>query len=103
MTHFGRLDAMGAAYRVPEPSITSMKELPSGEWEFVLEPSIEGSEIRYTTDGTYPTVHSALYKGGKVVAPSRSDFHAVTLPMDAGCRFRHTSPRIIRVTNAMEP
>lgn len=79
MTHFGRLDAMGAAYRVPEPSITSMKELPSGEWEFVLEPSIEGSEIRYTTDGTYPTVHSALYKGGKVVAPSRSDFHAVTV------------------------
>lgn len=79
MTHFGRLDAMGAAYRVPEPSITSMKELPSGEWEFVLEPSIEGSEIRYTTDGTYPTVHSALYKGGKVVAPSKADFHAVTV------------------------
>ena len=79
MTHFPRLEAMGDSYRVPEPVISSMKQLPSGEWEFSLSPSIPGSEIRYTTDGTYPTVHSALYTGGAVTAPSKADFHAITV------------------------
>lgn len=79
MTHFARLEARGASYRVPEPVISSMKQLPSGEWEFSLSPSIPGSEIRYTTDGTYPTVHSTLYTGGAVTAPSKADFHAITV------------------------
>ena len=78
-THYPRLTAKGAGYRVPEPEITSMKELPGGKWQFTLAQSVPGSEIRYTTDGTYPTVHSPLYDGTPVTVSSKSDFHAITV------------------------
>ena len=77
--HYARLDAKGATYRIPEPTVVSLDEAPDGEATFVLEASVPGSEIRYTTDGSYPTVHSPLYTGGAVTAPSRQDFHAVTV------------------------
>lgn len=77
--HYGRLQAKGAGFRVPEPVITSMKELPGGGVEFELSESVPGSEIRYTTDGTYPTVHSALYDGKPVRVDNKADFHAITV------------------------
>lgn len=76
--HFARLDNKGTVYRIPEPEITSMTESADGV-TFTLAPSVEGSQIRYTTDGTYPTVHSKLYDGTPVTAPSKTDFHAVTV------------------------
>ncbi len=50
-----------------------------GGMTFTLIPSVPGSQIRYTTDGTYPTVHSPLYDGKPVTAPSKEDFHAITV------------------------
>lgn len=84
--HYGRLQAKGTGFRVPEPVIASMKELPGGGVEFELAEAIPGAEIRYTTDGTYPTIHSALYDGTPVKVDNKADFHAITV---AGPR--HTS------------
>ena len=76
-THYPRLDNKGTVYRIPEPVIAEMRTVPGGV-EFTLSPSIEGSEIRYTTDGTYPTVHSPLYTTPVTVA-DKTDFHAITV------------------------
>ena len=43
-----------------------------------LSPSVAGAEIRYTTDGSYPTIHSPLYEQPVTVA-QKSDFHAITV------------------------
>lgn len=77
-TQYPRLDYMECNYRVPEPVIESMKELPGGGVEFTLAPAVENAEIRYTTDGTYPSVHSPLYTG-PVKVDSKNDFHAITV------------------------
>lgn len=77
--HYARLDYKGAVYRLPEPEITSMTEGADGTVTFTLANPLPGSEIRYTTDGTYPTVHSPLYTGKPVTVASRSDFHASTV------------------------
>lgn len=77
--HYGRLAEKGAGFRVPEPIVSAMRELPDGSVEFELAPAVPDAEIRYTTDGTYPTIHSALYDGTPVKAPSKADFHAVTV------------------------
>lgn len=76
--HYARLDNKGCHYRVPEPKIASMEKNASGKLVFTLEPSIAGSDIRYTTNGTYPTIHSPRYTSPVEVA-DKSDFHAITL------------------------
>lgn len=77
--HYARLDSKGAEYRMPEPEIESMTENPDGSVTFTLSNPLPGSEIRYTTDGSYPTAHSPLYTGAPVKAASKSDFHASTV------------------------
>ncbi|MBD5375582.1 MAG: family 20 glycosylhydrolase [Bacteroides sp.] len=77
--HYPRLVSKGAGFRVPEPEIKAMRELPGGGFEFELTESVPGSEIRYTTDGSYPTIHSTLYTGAPVSVDSKSDFHAITV------------------------
>ena len=78
-SHYAKLTEKGIGFRVPEPVVTEMTENADGTVAFVLEPSVKGSEIRYTTDGSYPTIHSRLYEGGRVEAPSKADFHASTV------------------------
>jgi hexosaminidase len=61
---FARLDALGAEYRVPEP-------VGLGEDRLVLEDRIRvmigspvpGGMLRYTTDGSEPTLSSSRYTG----------------------------------------
>ncbi len=77
-THYPRLDFMECTYRVPEPIIEKITELPDEDVEFTLAPAVEGAEIRYTTDGTYPNVHSTLYTG-PVKVNSKDDFRAMTV------------------------
>lgn len=76
--HYKRLDYSGCNYRVPEPKIVSEKTLPDGKVEFTLSPSVEGAEIVYTTNGVYPTIHSAKYTG-PVTVDNKSDFHAMSV------------------------
>ncbi len=80
-THYPRLDYQGFNYRVPEPAITAMKENADGSVTFTLAPSVDGSEIRYTTDGSYPHPRSPLYSG-PVTVGDKSDFHAITVVND---------------------
>lgn len=75
--HYARLDRKGCNYRVPEPFITSMKETPEGV-TFTLSESVKGASIRYTTDGSYPTIHSPLYTS-PVTVDTKNNFHAITV------------------------
>lgn len=77
-SHYARLDHKDVTYRVPEPEIASMAENADGSVTFTLTPSVDGSRICYTTDGTYPNVHSPLYTG-PVTVNDKSDFHAMTV------------------------
>ena len=75
-THFARLDHKGCTYRVPEPRIVAEEEI-DGKVRFTLAPSVQGATIRYTTDGTYPHAHSAVYTA-PVTVDNKSDFRAIT-------------------------
>lgn len=77
-SHYPKLDYAETTYRVPEPEIVDITDNPDGSLTFTLAPSVEGSEIRYTTDGSYPNVHSAVYSS-PVTVKDRSDFHAMTV------------------------
>lgn len=79
--HFARLDFKNCHYRVPEPRIEKMDTTDNGNLVFTLSPSVANSLIRYTTDGSYPTVHSPIYTGPVTVA-DKSDFHAITVVSD---------------------
>ncbi len=78
-THFERLDYIGCNYRVPEPRVKELRQNADGSWTYRLEKSTANGEIRYTTDGTYPTVHSTIYeKGQEITVPHKADFLAIT-------------------------
>lgn len=62
-THFPRLDAAGCGYRVPQPAVSERTAPDTGHQRIRLSCPVEGAHIRYTTDGTHPTVHSKLYEG----------------------------------------
>ena len=51
--HYARLDQKGCNYRVPEPTIVSIKESDNGDITFTLTESVAGAPIRCTTDGSY--------------------------------------------------
>ncbi len=76
--HYSRLDHKGCNYRVPEPRIESMEETADGKLKFTLAPAVAGADILYTTNGSYPTIHSPKYTG-PVTVDRKSDFHAITV------------------------
>lgn len=76
-THFARLDAAAINYRVPEPRVSSIKETAAG-YTFTVEPNVAGATVRYTTDGTFPTVHSPIYTA-PVTVKQKSDFRAINV------------------------
>lgn len=76
-TQYARLDYMGCNYRVPEPRVERISRVDGGV-EVTLAPSVAGADIRYTTDGSYPTIHSPRYEQPVRVA-QQSDFHAITV------------------------
>lgn len=80
-SHYPRLDAKQCHYRMPEPKIVSLETTADNGAIFTLQPSVEGSSIRYTTNGSYPHVHSPLYTGPVKVA-DKSDFRAITVVND---------------------
>ena len=82
-SHYARLDHKECNYRVPEPEIVSMKE-EGGKVRFELAPSVEGADIRYTTDGSWPHSHSARYTG-PVEVDVKTDFRATTFVNSRHC------------------
>ena len=76
-SQFARLDAKGCGYRVPEPIVAKLEQTSAGGFTYTLRPSVKGAEIRYTTDGSYPTPQSPVYSKPVTVA-HKSDFMAST-------------------------
>lgn len=76
--HYARLDHKGCGYRVPEPLVEEVAQGADGRFTFSLKSPVEGAEIRYTTDGSYPNVHSPLYRQ-PVTVERKSDFRAITV------------------------
>lgn len=74
---YAKLDAKGCNYRVPEPKIQSMTQ-EGDSLCFTLTPTVADAPIRYTTNGSYPTIHSAVYNG-PVRVKNKADFHAMTV------------------------
>lgn len=75
-SQYARLDHKDCNYRVPEPEIVSMKEV-GGKVRFELASPVEGATIRYTTDGSWPHSHSAVYTS-PVEVDVKTDFRAIT-------------------------
>lgn len=75
---YARLDAAGVSYRVPEPVVTEETPPADGGVSLRLAAPVEGARVRYTTDGTWPTVHSAIATDEPVTAARRSDVMAIT-------------------------
>ena len=76
--HFARLDYKDCNYRVPEPIVTHLKEEADHSFTYQLDSPVEGAKIVYTTDGSYPNVHSTPYTG-PVNVKSKDDFRAITV------------------------
>lgn len=76
---FPRLDYMGCNYRVPEPAVKRETPVADGLCEFVLSCPVEGATVRYTTDGSWPTVHSEVYEEGSTVRADRRKLRAITV------------------------
>ncbi len=78
--HYSRLDAAGYNYRVPEPRVKSLRQNADGTWTYVLTKATEKGCIRYTTDGTWPTVHSPIYNNGEeITVKNKADLLAITV------------------------
>ena len=77
-TQYPRLDAKGCNYRVPEPTVESEVKNADGSTTVKLGCPVEGATVRYTTDGTYPTVHSKIYAGEAITVKNRADLLAIT-------------------------
>lgn len=75
--HYARLDSKDCFYRLPQPTIVQEQRTAQGSYIFTLEPSVPGTKILYTTNGTYPHRHSAEYTS-PVEVTDKSLFHAIT-------------------------
>ena len=75
-SHYARLSYKDCNYRVPEPDIVKMTEA-DGKVRFELASPVAGATIRYTTDGSYPHSHSAVYST-PVTMERKEDFRAIT-------------------------
>ena len=72
---YQRLSAKGCTYRVPEPVVKSEVKQADGSVGVTLESPVEGAVVRYTTDGSYPTVHSKIYQGETITVKNRPFGH----------------------------
>lgn len=76
-THYARLDRKDCRYRIPEPEVESIEPAQNGR-TITLKANVPGAEIRYTTDGSAPTVRSPRYTG-PVNVQKASDFRAINV------------------------
>ncbi len=75
---YARFDAKECGYRVPEPQVVSETVSTDGSLKISLSCPVAGARVRYTTDGTWPTVHSPIYNGEPIEVQTRSDLMAIT-------------------------
>ena len=76
--HFARLDHKDCHYRVPEPIVKELKQETDKSYTYQLDSPVEGAKIVYTTDGSYPNIHSQVYTT-PVNVKNKDDFRAMTV------------------------
>lgn len=78
--HFARLDALGAEYRVPEPvGLGWDRRVLEDRVRLTIGSPFPGGVVRYTVDGSEPTVSSPRYTGPL-------DVHLTTVPLTVSTR-----------------
>ena len=79
-SQYARLDAMGCNYRVPEPRVASAEQGADSVWTIRLVSPVAGATVRFTTDGTYPTIHSSVCREGMPIRVARREnLRAITV------------------------
>jgi hexosaminidase len=79
-SQFARLDALGAKYRVPEPvGLGWDRRVLEDRVRLMIGSPFPGAVIRYTTDGSDPTLGSPRYTGP-------FDLHPTFLPLTVSAR-----------------
>ncbi|AQT67053.1 Beta-N-acetylhexosaminidase [Anaerohalosphaera lusitana] len=73
---YGRYDGAGWHYRVPVPEVE--KKRTADGYMITASSPVAGAEVRYTTDGRYPTPYSDVY-GGPVKVDDPQKFAAITV------------------------
>jgi hexosaminidase len=92
--HFARLDALGVEYRVPEPVGLGWDRLVlEDRFHLTIGSLFPGGVVRYTIDGSEPTVRSPRYKGPL-------DVHLTTVPLTVSARVFLQSGRVSPVARA---
>ncbi len=69
-SHYDRLGQLGANYRWPRLEGFNKRTIFMGSTEVAFTSRLKGTEIRYTTDDSLPTMNSTLYKSPFVIAKS---------------------------------
>jgi hexosaminidase len=91
--HYQRLDAMNVNYRIPPPVAENESVVFLKEQDIVLRKSMDGTDIRYTTDGSEPDENSRVYTGpltftedavlkARTVMPSGKSSVSLTITLD---------------------
>jgi hexosaminidase len=76
-SHYLRYKQTGYGFRLPQPKIVSTQKVQDG-FLITVETLADETEIRYTTDGSYPTVYSTVYTQ-PVKVKNLADFYAITV------------------------
>lgn len=76
-THYLRYQNAGYGFRLPQPKLISTEKTENG-YLIKLKNVVDGAQIRYTTDGTYPNPYSPVYDQSVKVAELK-DLMAITV------------------------
>ena len=76
--HYARLEYKDCSYRVPEPIVKNIKQESDKTFTYELVSPVEGAKIVYTTDGSYPNIHSKQYTQ-PVNVKNKNNFRAMTV------------------------
>lgn len=75
--HYLRYQNAGYGFRLPQPKLISTTKVGDG---FIVKVKnrVDGAQVRYTTDGTYPNPYSPIYPAEGVKVKRLQDFMAIT-------------------------
>ncbi|TCD12935.1 hypothetical protein EZ449_02500 [Pedobacter frigidisoli] len=76
-SQYNKYQQAGFGFRLPQPKVISQQKMDDG-YLVKVENLVDGAQIRYTSDGTYPNAYSNIYSEA-VKVKNLSDFYAITV------------------------
>ena len=76
-TQYNRYSANGYHFRVPQP-VVEQPAKTAGGYKISMSSPVKDAHLRYTTDGSYPTVYSPLYTK-PIIVDDPQKFSAITV------------------------